>query len=108
DNPVVIGQAAEAQALLERYDPNSSRSLVLIDPETTSEVLFRTKRGSLVPMSSPPQDIVLPSSVRRAVDAVAGLPVGTVMLTNAAYLSAPPGDANATMTQQVAQEVQRQ
>ena len=86
DNPVVIPQGAEGAALLERYDPGRSRSLVLIDPETTSEVLFRTKRGSLVPMSTPPQDIVLPSSVRRAVDAVAGLPVGTVMLTNTGYL----------------------
>jgi hypothetical protein len=106
--PAIIPQAPEAVALLRAYDPHSSRSLVLLEPELTTEVLLRADRGNALPIATPPQDIVLPAAVRHVLAAVPRLRPGTIMLADPSYLAAAPGsDPNASLTELAAWRVQR-
>src|SRR5205823_11404260 len=106
--PAIIPQAREAVSLLRAYDPGSSRSLVLLEPELTTEVLLRAHRGNALPIATPPQDIVLPAAVHHVLAAVPRLRPGTIMLTESGYLTAPPGsDPDPSLTELAVWQVRR-
>ena len=106
--PVLLPEAPAAVALLERADPGRDRSLVLLEPELTTEVLLRAGRGNAVPIATPPQDVILPAAVQMVLAAVPELPSGTVMLAEASYLAAPAGSVSyPSITQQAVWEVRR-
>lgn len=92
-------QEDEGVALLRQFDPGSSHSLVLVDPELTTAILIRAGRGNALPIATPPQDIVLPAAVSRELAAVPALRTGTVMLTETSYLTAPNSDPAAPLTE---------
>ena len=88
--PPVDSRADEAVDLLDRFDPGKSRSLVLVAPELTTEILLRADRGNAIPTSTPGQDILSPQATSLALDAISKLPVRTVMLADSGYLSETP------------------
>jgi hypothetical protein len=106
--PAIIPQAPDAVSLLRVFDPGGSRSLVLLEPELTTEVLLRAKRGNALPIATPPQDIVLPAAVRHVLAAVPRLRPGTVMLADQRYLAAAPGsDPSPSLTELAVWQVRR-
>jgi hypothetical protein len=106
--PAIIPQAPDAVLLLRVFDPGSSRSLVLLEPEVTTEVLLRANRGNALPIATPPQDIVLPAAVRHVLAAVPRLRPGTIMLADSRYLAAAPAsDPNPSLTELAVWQVRR-
>jgi hypothetical protein len=106
--PAVDPRAPEAALLLRALDPGASRSLVLVDPELTTEVLLRAGRGNALPIATPFEDVALKSGLQRVLSAVPRLGSGTTMLTNASYLAAPLGsDPNAGLTEWAFWDVRR-
>jgi hypothetical protein len=89
-NPAIDPRAQEGANLLAGFDPASSRSLVLLEPNLTTEVLVRAERGNALPIPTLAQEELLPRLVRRVVGAVPGLPPGTIMLTQTGYLGEQP------------------
>ena len=106
--PAIIPQATDAVLLLQVLDPGGSRSLVLLEPELTTEVLLRANRGNALPIATPPQDIVLPAAVRHVLAAVPRLRPGTIMLADSRYLTAAPGsDPSPSLTELAVWQVRR-
>jgi hypothetical protein len=88
--PPVDARAPQAVVLLDFFDAGKSRSLVLVEPELTTEVLLRANRGNAIPIATPPQDITFPTAVSHALSAVRALPVGTIMIADSRYLAEKP------------------
>src|SRR5207247_141403 len=88
------------------FDPGRSRSLVLLEPNLTTEVLMRAKRGNALPIPTLAQEELVPRLVRVVVDAVPRLAPGTIMLTHTGYLAEQPGaNPAAVLTEQAVWQV---
>ena len=111
-NPVMDPRAPEGVQLLKRYLPGQERSLVLMEPDITTEILVSAQRGNVLPISHAPMDEIGPGSAERSRQAALAIKPGTRMLF------APPlpaesksplgGEADYTEPQLAAYDVLRQ
>ena len=93
---------------LDWFDPGKSRSLVLVEPELTTEILLRANRGNAIPTSTPGQDILSPQATSLALRAVSQLPAGTIMVADSSYLGeAPYSNPAPTLTELAVWQVRR-
>lgn len=79
-NPVFSPLAPEGVALLDAQLPAGQPALVLADSDLATEILMRSDRRNLLPISHASEDALIPSSGVRVAAAVARVPVGEVML----------------------------
>ena len=80
-NPVLDPLAPGGEALLDERLPPGAPALVLAEPDLTTEILMRSGRRNLLPISHPPEDVLIESSRRRVVAASDAVPAGTLLLT---------------------------
>jgi hypothetical protein len=77
DNPPLDPRAVAADALLAAELPGDRRTVVIIDPNLTVEVLMRAGRVNALPISAPLDDDLVPGSRTRVLAAIERLPAGT-------------------------------
>jgi hypothetical protein len=94
DSPPIDPRSPAGTRLIRDYFPASGRALVIAEPDVAAEVVFRTGRTNLLPISIGSQeDFVFDRSARRVRDAVARLEAGTPMLLQrpaVTHLTEPP------------------
>lgn len=70
------------EELLDRYWRPGEPALVLTQQDLTTELLVRTGRRNLLPVSHFPQDVIIRASFPLARESAAHVPAGTLMLTS--------------------------
>jgi hypothetical protein len=90
DNPYLEPAAPAGAAILATRLPPGVPALVLAGPNLTTEILIRSGRRNLPPISHPPEDDLIDSSPGRVRAASRRVPAGTILLTSGA-LDSPPG-----------------
>ena len=81
-NPVLNPKAPEGVELLADHLPPHAPALVLAEPNLTTEILIRSGRRNVLPMSNPPEDALIASSRGRILAASEQVPPGTFLLTS--------------------------
>jgi hypothetical protein len=82
ENPVLDPRAPVGVELLANHLPPGAPALVLTEPDLTTEILMRAGRRNLLPISHPPEDVLIKSSQGRVRAASEQLPAGTLLLTS--------------------------
>ncbi len=82
DNPVLDSRAPAGARILAERLPAGAPALVLTDPNLTTEILFSAGRRNLLPISHPPEDVLIESSQGRVRAASERVPAGTLLLTS--------------------------
>jgi hypothetical protein len=88
-NPAFNPLAELGVEMLERHFPPGAPALVLTQQDLTTEILVRSDRRNLLPISHPPEDTIVESSFDRVRASAASIPAGTLMLTSP--VPNPPG-----------------
>ncbi len=81
DQPVLDPRAESGVALLDRHLKPASPALVITEPELTTEILIRSARRNLIPISHSTAEDLIDSSDGRVRSAAEGVPSGSLMLT---------------------------
>ena len=82
ENPVLDPRAPVGVELLANHLSPGAPALVLTEPDLTTEVLMRAGRRNLLPISHPPEDVLIESSQGRVRAASEQVPAGTLLLTS--------------------------
>jgi hypothetical protein len=93
-NPVLDQRAPGGVALLADHLLPHAPALVVTEPNLTTEILIRAGRRNLLPMSNPPEDVLIASSRDRVLVASEHVPAGTLLLTSPNTAAAVPGGFN--------------
>jgi hypothetical protein len=80
ENPALNHLAPLGTRLLDRYWQPGEPALVLTQQDLTTEVLLRSGRRNLLPISHPPEDVIIESSFGRVRESAHHVPAGTLML----------------------------
>jgi hypothetical protein len=87
-NPAIQPRTATAETLLDRYWPDQQQALVLLFPDMSVEVLMRSGRVNLLPVSSSLADnVIVEETWERVRPVVDQIEPGTLMLTEGFYLT---------------------
>ncbi|MGB7589454.1 MAG: hypothetical protein WBM00_12190 [Solirubrobacterales bacterium] len=105
DNPVFDERAPVGVALLASHLPPQAPALVLTEPDLTTEILVRADRRNLLPISHPPEDVLIQSSRSRVRVASENVAPGTLLLTSP--VPRPPGEVAPTGAPRDFNELQR-
>jgi hypothetical protein len=89
DNPAFNPLAPLGVEMLARHLPAGAPALVLTQQDLTTEILMRADRRNLLPISHPPEDVLIESSFKRVRESARHVPAGTLMLTSP--VPDPPG-----------------
>ncbi len=84
DNPAFDPLAPIGVAMLARHLPPHVPALVLTHQDLTTEILVRAGRRNLLPISHPPEDVIISSSFGRVEESAEHVPAGTLLLTSPA------------------------
>ena len=88
DNPSLQARTGAAETLLERYWPGRDEVLMMVYPDFGVELMMRTGRVNVLPVSSMlADDVIAEESWDRVRPAVDRLEPGTLMLTEGFYLT---------------------
>jgi hypothetical protein len=80
DNPSFNLLAPLGVKMLARHFPPGAPALVLTQQDLTTEILVRADRRNLLPISHPPEDVLIESSFDRVRASAETIPAGTLML----------------------------
>ncbi len=90
-NPPFNPLAPIGVEMLAKRLPPEAPALVLTQQDLTTELLMRADRRNLLPISHPPEDVLIKSSFGRVRSSAEDVPAGTLMLTSPPY---PPGSVS--------------
>lgn len=93
-NPPFNPLAPTGVEMLEKHLPPGEPALVITEPDLTTEVLMRSGRRNLLPISHAPEDVLIESSYPRVRRSAEDVPPGTLLLTSP--VPEPPGGLSAT------------
>jgi hypothetical protein len=82
DNPAFNPLAQRGVEMLAKHLPPHAPALVITQQDLTTEILMRAGRRNLLPISHPPEDILIESSSGRVRESAESVPAGTLMLTS--------------------------
>jgi hypothetical protein len=88
-NPAFNPLAKRGVEMLEAHFPPGAPALVLTQQDLTTEILVRADRRNLLPISHPPEDVLIESSFDRVRISAETILPGTLMLTSP--VPDPPG-----------------
>ena len=87
--PAIDRRAPEGERLLDTYMPGERRSVVLVEPDLTVEILIRRNRANALPISNPREDdFTFEERLPGILEAVPTLRPGRRMLVDASALAA--------------------
>jgi hypothetical protein len=75
--------------MLEKHLAPGAPALVVTQQDLTTELLMRADRRNLLPVSHPPEDVLIESSFKRVRESAERVPAGTLLLTSP--VPNPPG-----------------
>jgi hypothetical protein len=94
DNPPLNPLAPVGAEMLEKHLAPGAPALVVTQQDLTTELLMRADRRNLLPISHPPEDVLIESSFKRVRESAERVPAGTLMLTSP--VPDPPGRVGPT------------
>ena len=87
--PAIDSRSPEGERLLNRHMPGERKSVVLVEPDLTVEILLRRGRANALPLSDPREDDFTPDQrLPGLLDAVADLRPGRRLLVDGPALAA--------------------
>lgn len=89
DNPAFNPLAPVGAEMLAKHLPPNTPALVVTQQDLTTELLMRAGRRNLLPISHPPEDVLIESSFKRVRESAEHVPAGTLLLTSP--VPEPPG-----------------